>query len=599
MNTELGNLRRFEKRVRNVRAWRGLAIGMLAGGGVCTVWAALDWFRIAYAEWLWMGIVIAAAGLLGAIQGYFAKVSTASLSDSIDRRGGLQDRLKTSLEAHGAGGMETALRADTAEHVRNLKPNELYPVRFGKLQMGAIGMAMLASAIFLLGNSPAILPPEARRDREELKKLGESVERIARPLTEHDKPQDLTAAEKRIADELRKLQRDLQKSRLNKEEALQQVNELAKNTKELVKERATLTQDNLNKAETALEKLQKAELEKAGIKMDPETLQALKEMNQAQSKDGQKGENGDLGKFDPKAFEQAMRNLDQKQAAAQQKAKESEQKMLDMKKQLDKINLELKNPNLTDEQRKALEAMQKQIQDLMKKLEKELAEANKAIERIMKDKKVQELLRKIQEHPKMKELQELAAKLAENAKVGEMGEMPELSQEDIEALKEKLKGAEAAIKQLAEELSQPGALDEYLDQLKEALENMDQLELNASMCFSCISLFNLPIPGLPSPSNPIDFMGVDTGRINKNESGKEGQGDTTLTKIKGDRRKEGDETYIEIKGPTTYGNRTGVKYTKVIESSKKKAEEAINRKSIPKQHQKRVREYFESLTGGK
>ena len=596
MKMELDNLRRFERRVRKVRAWRGAAVGLLIGASICAVWAVLDWFRIAYAEWSWFGMVMGVCGIVGVLQGHFAGVPAKALSDSIDRRGGLQDRLKTSLEFEGDGEMESALRTDASEKVQGLKPSELYPVSFGRLQLGAIGAAMLASAIFLLGNSPALLPPESRRDREELKKLGESVERIAKPLTEPDKPGEMTEAEKRIAEDLKKLQRELQKSRMTKEEALQEVNELAKETKELVKDRAELANDNLAKAETALEKMQKAELEKSGLKMDAEMMQAMKEMNRAQ---GKQGDPRDGEKFDPQKFDEKMRELDQKLGDQQTKKDAAEQKALDLKKQLDKLSLDLKNPNLTAEQRKALEDLQKQVQELLKKLEKELAEANKAIERIMKDNKVQELLKKIQEHPKLKELQKLAAKLAENAKIGEIGEMPELSDEDIEAMKAKLKGAEEAIKQLAEELNQPGALDEYLEQLKQALENMDQLELNAGICLSCLSLFNLPIPGLPSPMNPIDFMGVDTGKINKNEAGKEGQGKTTLTQIKGLRRKEGDESYIEIKGPTAIGNRSGVKYTKVLPSYKKKAEEAINKKSIPKQHEKRVREYFESLTGGK
>lgn len=596
MKKENGNLRRFESRVRLVRAWRGLAFGLAIAALACTIWAILDWFGIVYAEWLYFGLTAAALGILGAVQGYFARISAQSLSDSIDRRGGLMDRLKTSLEVSGANEFDTALRRDAEEHVQNLKPRDLYPVKVGKLQASALAMALLASTIFLLGNTPILLAPEARKEREELKKAGEAVERIAKPLTEHDKPAELTAAERKMAEELRKLQRDLKKGKIEKEAVLQQVNEMAKQTKELVKERAALTSENLEKAESALEKLQKAELEKNGIKMDAEMMKALHEMNKSQ---GQKGEPGEQPKSAQQKFDEKMQKLSQEQQALEQKKTKLEQDQLDLKKQLDKLTADLKSPNLTPEQKKALEEMQKQVQELMKKLEKELAEANKAIERIMKDKKVQELLRKINEHPKMKELQELAAKLAENAKVGEMGEMPELSKEDIEALKEKLKGAEEAIKQLAKELSDPKALDEFMQQLKEALENMDQLELNVGMCLSCFSLFNLPIPGLPSPSNPIDFMTADTGRINKNENGKEGQGKTTLTQIKGERQKNGEETYIEIKGPTTVGTRSGVKYTKVLPSYKKKAEEAMNKKSIPKQHEKRVKEYFESLAGGR
>src|SRR5690349_9657621 len=101
------NLKRFEQRVRLVRAWRGLGIGLCIGGVACAVWAALDWLRITYTEWTWMGAVVAAAGLIGLIQGYFAKVPMKALSDSIDRRGGLQDRLTTSMEVDGANDFES------------------------------------------------------------------------------------------------------------------------------------------------------------------------------------------------------------------------------------------------------------------------------------------------------------------------------------------------------------------------------------------------------------------------------------------------------------------------------------------------------------
>lgn len=598
MKIDLGNLKRFEKRVRLVRSWRGLAIGLVVGGVACAVWAGLDWLRVTYTEWSWMGFVLAGTGLVGALWGYLARIPAKALSDSIDRRGGLQDRLTTSMEFGGSNDFENALREDAAEKVKQLKAKELYPVKVGKVQAGAVAMAILASTIFLLGNSPMLLPPDARKEREELKKVGQSVERIAKPLTETDKPGDLTDAERRMAEELRKLQRDLQKSKIDKEEALQKVNELAKQTKEIVKERAELTSQNMEKAESALEKLQKAELEKAGLKMDPETMKALQEMNKAQ---GKKGDPADKDKSDQQKFDQKMQQLNQEQKALEQKQEKLSEQKSELQKKLDKVNSELKNPNLTAEQKKALEELQKKMSEMLKKLEKELAEIQKAIDQIMKNKEIQELMRKINEHPKMKELQEMAAKLAENAKMGENGEMPELSKEDIEAMKEKLKEAEEAMKELAKQLKDPQALQEFMEQLEEALKNMDQLELNASMCMMCLGLFNIPLPGLPmpSPSNPIDFMANDTGKINKSENGKEGQGQTTITQIKGQRQKSGEESYVEIKGPTTVGNRSGVKYTKVLPSYKKKAEEAMNKKTIPKQHEKRVKEYFDSLAGGK
>jgi hypothetical protein len=92
----------------------------------------------------------------------------------------------------------------------------------------------------------------------------------------------------------------------------------------------------------------------------------------------------------------------------------------------------------------------------------------------------------------------------------------------------------------------------------------------------------------------------NTGVVNKSQERQESKGTTTITQIKGDRdpTKHG-ETYIEIKGPTMVGNKSSVAYTKDVLSAKKKAEQAIDRQKIPKEHEKRVKEYFDSLTKGK
>jgi hypothetical protein len=42
-----------------------------------------------------------------------------------------------------------------------------------------------------------------------------------------------------------------------------------------------------------------------------------------------------------------------------------------------------------------------------------------------------------------------------------------------------------------------------------------------------------------------------------------------------------------------------VAYTRDVLSYKKKAEQAIDRQKIPKEHEKRVKQYFDSLTKGK
>jgi hypothetical protein len=88
----------------------------------------------------------------------------------------------------------------------------------------------------------------------------------------------------------------------------------------------------------------------------------------------------------------------------------------------------------------------------------------------------------------------------------------------------------------------------------------------------------------------------DSGMINKLDKEAESKGTTQATMITGQKREtSGEETYIEIKAPTNVGTRSSVPYTKVLPSYRRKAESALNRQEIPKEHQKRVKEYFESL----
>jgi len=582
MKLDIGGLKRFERRVRLVRSWRGLAIGLSVGAAISAGWAVLDWMRVSYTEWSWMGIVVGAAGLIGMVTGYFLRVPLRNLSDSIDRRGGLENRLTTSMEVSGQTEFEDALQHDATDRLEKVQPKQLYPMRVGRWQAAAVLFSLLASTIFLLGNSPILLSPEARRDREDVKKLGQSVERIVKPVTETDEHTELTPEEKRLVDDVRKLQRDMERAKISKEEAMQKTNDLAKKAEELTKERAKMTEDNLAKAESAMEKLQKAELEKDGMKLDAEEMKRLGQMNTSDMK-----------------TEQQKAEQKKQQEQLQQKSQQLKQQKADLQKKIDEISKKLEDPKLSPEERKALEEMQKKLQEMMKGLEKEIAEIQKRIAEIMKDQEIQEMLKKIMEHPAMKELQEMAAKLAQEAQKSQNGEMQKLTKQQLEEMKQQIEEAAKELKELAKQLKDPKALDEFMEQLKEALKNAKMCQNCNKMGFGLGGLFNIPGLGMPAPGGENDVMSYDSGKITKNANGKEGGGSTVITQIKGERQDKGDETYIEIKGPTSVGTRSSVKYTKVLPSYKKKAEEAIGKKSIPKQHEKRVREYFDSLAGGK
>ncbi len=313
-------LKTFERRVRLVRSWRGLAAGVCAGAALGLVWAGLDWFRVLYTEWTWLGLLVAGCGVIGALIGFFQKVPSEALADSIDRRGGLANRLATAREHSGEAAFDQPLLQDAETHLEGLRPRQVFPVRLGRWQAGAAALCAVTAAIFLLGNTPLLLDDDAKREREELKKEGAKVERIRKENLENQTPKDeMTEEEKRLADELRKFQRDLEKGRLTKEESLQKSNEIAKKADELMRKSIENTKLDLQKAESALDKLRKAAMEKAGMKQMDASLM----------------------KMSPQQREQAMQQK-------QDQISELQSEMSSMQSQMSALEQKLKDPKLSE-----------------------------------------------------------------------------------------------------------------------------------------------------------------------------------------------------------------------------------------------------------
>lgn len=90
------------------------------------------------------------------------------------------------------------------------------------------------------------------------------------------------------------------------------------------------------------------------------------------------------------------------------------------------------------------------------------------------------------------------------------------------------------------------------------------------------------------------------GENNKRDEPMELKGKTTTTSVSGQRdEKRGTDSYAEIKAPTKVGSRTSVPYSKVLPGYRKAAEAAMNKNKVPTKHKKRVKDYFDSLSGGK
>ncbi|HVT13993.1 MAG TPA: hypothetical protein VHE55_17145 [Fimbriimonadaceae bacterium] len=566
------NLQSFDRRVRLVRSWKGLAIGASFGSLTAVVWAGLDWANVVYADWSGLGLVVVAGAIVGALAGLFLKVSPKSLADSIDRRADLEDRLTTSIERGDSHtGFDDDLHADARAHLAGLKPAKLYPVRVGKWHAAALAGAALASGIFLLGNTSIMLSDQQKKDREVVKEAGQIVQRVLKPVEEDMKAAEPSAQEQRLAEELRKLAREMEKARLTKEEAMQKSNELQKQAQELTKNKAQSAEDSLAKAETALQKLERQEMEKGGAETDQNDSQMSQQERDAKASETLKQAN---------SLQRQMNALQQQMSQIQSQMHRSDTSQAE-RQELDKELQKLLN------QQKAL---QRQLQSLH--LSKE----------------VQDMLRRMMENPLYKQIQELAQKMAEAAKSAKENpdQPPALSKEQLEEMEKKLE-------ELAKQLKGDKAMEEYLKALMEAMKNMKEsgngqkLGVGLGLGLSGMSQMggmnglnsNMydPNAGPGAPSRDTYFANVD--KVHHSDKADPSKGTTSLTAIRGER----DDTkpggaYMEIKGPTMVGNRSSVAYTRDVLSAKKKAEQAIDRQKIPKEHEKRVKAYFDSLTKG-
>lgn len=405
MNEWHDSLRKFRIRVRIARAWRGFAVGATFGALLCATWAGLDWLGWYYTEWAWLGAMLATCGGVGFALGLALPVRDKALGDSIDRRAGLHNRVGTALEGPQAG-LEFlhAQREDALTRLRGLRPSSLYPLKLYRLHAALVALCGLAALMFVLGNTPLLLSEERQKDREELQKSATSVERVARPVL--DDVDGAKPEERDVANDIERLARELQKGRIDKDEALQKANELARKADELSRKRYGETQDLLTQAETAKDKVAREELSKQGLDgADPSQIKA-----------------------DPSEMGAQRRRLEQKIQDLQNRLPNAKSGAGSERSQIEA----------------ALERAEKDLQTL------ELSQqARKTLEKLFSMKEWQDL-------------QKLAKKLQEAAQEGKKGN-DTLTPDQIKQMQKKLE-------ELAKQLKDDKAMRDYIEKLREAMK---------------------------------------------------------------------------------------------------------------------------------
>lgn len=273
----MNNLKAFKRRVRFARLWRGLAVGGTVGALAAVVLAFLDFVEAIYTSWLFMGVVVACCAVVGSLIGLFQPVSEKALAESVDRRAGLKDRLSTALGDGSSSDLSLLQKQDAERSLVGVTPARIYPLRLGRWHLGLVTAAVLASTIFLLGNSPILLSEKQKAERAELQQIAPTVQRVSKPVL--DEP-DKSAKEKELSAKLQQYQEELKRGRIDKQEALQKANELQKQADALSKEMDRQADENMQTAKDTLSKMDQDQLEKNGMKLDPALASATDDQRQ-------------------------------------------------------------------------------------------------------------------------------------------------------------------------------------------------------------------------------------------------------------------------------------------------------------------------------
>ncbi len=597
MNPVAESLDRFRKRVRWLNAWRGLAIGVCVGAALASGWACLDWARIWYTNWRGLGLLACLGGIAGLVAGLLRRVPDEALARSIDVRARLKDRVKTAVEVRPSTTVFDRPQSEDARRaLESVVPESIYPVRLSRWHIAALALMVLAASIFLLGNSPVVHGPKTPSERAELKVAGQKVERVAAPVAEAAQKAQAPTGTK-LASDLTRFAQELENGRLNREEALRKANDLAKQAEQEAKDRADTAQQRAQQAETALSKYQAKLAEDSGLK--PEDLEKTNLTPDQEAALDQAMRDSGISAPAPQLSSEQLKNMGLTRTAerlSQMTPNEREKlrqaaavRQAAIQKEIDRID------KLPPAERKAAEQERARLQQQLRDAQK-LGEALKLTDEQMK------ALRELMQMPEMKQLQELLAKMRQKSQqMAQEGKAP--TKEDLEELKKQ-------IEELTQAMKDPKAREEIRKALEDALKQMQSGKMSLDAMQAMMTSLGMIPSSQQGQSGSSDDEGAygktdddsfaNTGRVNKSQHEMETKGQTSPVGVRGQwRNDKGEEWSVSVKAPTQVGNRSSVPYQKVLPTYRKAAEKAMSGGKIPKDQEKRVKEYFESLSGGK
>ncbi|MCE2938616.1 MAG: hypothetical protein ACK5XS_04900 [Armatimonadota bacterium] len=466
-NTGL-ELTRFEKRVRRLRATQGAAMGASIGGLAVVAWALADRFGSAYVTWPAATAVVGGLTLAGAAAGWFWRVSPLDLARSIDRRAGLKNRLGTAMSTPESAWAD-AQRADAERKLEGLDPQTVFPWSGNRVLTGALCALILAGGAYAWARSDFGMSAAEKQERAELASRAEEVRRVAKEGLENT-PRELSAMEKDLRTDIESFAKELERGKLDREQALVKANELAKQAETAAQDRFSAAGRDLDEAGETLREAQGRAIEAAGLKKEQ-----VEDLNLDSNQKELLGRLMEAEKFEnpPSRF-----NEQTKQAAGMQNADDRLLNMSDsqrqqlqqrLQQQMNQLQQQMQSGGMTPEQRQQIEQRQQQLQMT--------PEQRQALEQAMQnpaaaqDPAVREQLEQMAQQPDVSPAMKEALEALMNNQA-----LQDAAQEMMREALEQGNLNPQVMEQLAEQLQQQGApTPEQQQQMQKQLEQMQQL----------------------------------------------------------------------------------------------------------------------------
>lgn len=545
METLTGQVRRARwrlglQRFLNVLGWCWFAAMLVALAGI--VAGKLRWLELE--PWVWAGAALGAGLVAAVLWVVLTRRGPIDAAIEIDRRFGLKERVSSALalspeEAQSEAGR--ALWEDAVRRADRIDVDERFQVRPDKRLLLPLAPGLAALAVALLV-SPIALPDPA---------VAAADPALARQAVEK--------AQALLAQKLEKQRKEAEKAGLKDAEHL--FKKLQQETQQLSEK----TEGDRKKASVQLNDLAK-EIEKqreklGGAEQLRNQLRQLKKLDQ----------DGPAEKFAKAVsrgdFQQAMKELGRLKDQIEGGALSDQQKE-DLAKQLDEIK---------DRLAQAAQAQEQTKKDLQEQLDK----AQKAGDAEQAS-KLQDALDKLaQQGPQTQQLQNLAKRLGQCSQCMKDGQMKDAAGQ-LRQLQEDLDG-------LAQQLGQMEMLDEALEQLAMAREQMNCPKCAGQGCAQCQGF------GQGEGEGEGDGLGKGRGKGFRPEN--EAPTKFYDTKAQVNVGKGAASIVDMVDGPNVRGE-TAMKIQEELEAAQTAESDPITSARLPRKHRQQVQEYFEQIQPG-